>query len=162
MGIHRDAHGLSASAQRKASAVRTVLGKELVWIDTDEGCARGYQDDVVTIVTGRTTELKVVAKPAGLVSFRLRSNVLPKDGWRGLRIEVSGREVGVYAKRSRPWELKAKNKKSRLPELFLTKQALTPGMHRFYVHVDGYDAKVCEVDVVADELSTVYVDLIPR
>jgi hypothetical protein len=58
--------------------------------------------------------------------------------------------------------LKAKNKKSRLPELFLTKQALTPGMHRFYVHVDGYDAKVCEVDVVADELSTVYVDLIPR
>ena len=140
--------------------VRTVLGKELVYIDTNEGFARGYQDNVVTIEHGRTTQLKVVAKPAGLVAFRLRSTVLPKDAWRGLRIEAAGREVALHAKRHRPWQFDAKN--SHLPELFLTKQALAPGMHRFFVQVDGYHAKVCEVDVVSDQLSTVNVDLVPR
>lgn len=139
--------------------VRTVLGKELLFIMSNEGFARGYQDDVVTIETGRTTELKVVAKPAGLVSFRLRSKQLPKDSWPGLRIESAGREIPVHAHGGEPWRTRAVGPS--LPDLFLTKQALPPGMHRFYVHADGYQAAICEVDVVADKLSTVKVDLIP-
>ncbi len=141
--------------------VRTLLGQELVYVDTEDGFARGYQDEVVTIEHGGTTELKVVAKPAGLVAFRLRSAVLPADAWRGLRIEAAGREVAVHTKRPRPWLVDPKET-SHLPELYLTKQALAPGMHRFYVQVDGYHSKVCEVDVVSDQLSTVIVDLEPR
>ena len=141
--------------------VRTVLGKELLFITTNEGFARGYQDDVVTIVSGKTSNLKVVAKPAGLVAFHLRSTQLPKVAWRGLRIESLGREIAVHAHGNEPWR-KAVGKNSHLPRLLLTKQALPPGRHQFYVQADGYEPAVCEAEVVADKLSKVHVDLIPR
>lgn len=139
-------------------SVRTVLGKEVIYLRTNEGFTRGYQEHVVTIESGRTTELRVVAKPAGLVAFRLRSTQATNMDWPGLRIEAQGREIALSARGREPWILP--EQRQRL--LFVTSQALPPGVHRFRVQADGYQMTICDVDVVTDQLNTVRVDLIPR
>lgn len=141
--------------------VRTVLGKEVIYLMTDEGYARGFQDHVVTIVSGKTTELKVVAKPAGLVAFRLHSKKMPKSAWAGLRIELDGRVVDLLAHDRDPFRSRT-SKTSDLPVMFVTRQAVPPGKQRFLVHADGYQVAVCDVDVVVDKLNTVRVELLTQ
>lgn len=140
--------------------VRTVLGKEVIYLRTDEGYARGFQDDVVTVASGKTTELKVVAKPAGLVAFRLHSKKMPKSAWAGLRIERDGRAVDLHAHDREPFRLRTP-KTSDLPVMFVTRQAVPPGKQRFLVRADGYQVAVCDVDVAADKLTSVRVELLP-
>ena len=143
--------------------VRTLLGKEVIYLKTDEGYARGFQDDVVTIASGETTELKVVAKPAGLVAFHLHSKKLPKSSWAGLRIELDSRAIDVHAHAHDGDRYMVRSPKSSdLPVMFVTRQAVPPGKQRFLVHAEGYQVAVCDVDVAADKLNTARVELLPR
>jgi hypothetical protein len=137
--------------------VEAVLGKEVLTImDGPHGFARGNQQHVVVVESGRTTELRLVGKPAGLVSFDLHATPPLGDTWRSLRVESTGHEVvvvpteGEHIRRGTP------------STRFLTKEALPPGKHGFVLQVDGYQPATCTADVVADQLTTVRVELFAR
>jgi RNA polymerase sigma-70 factor (ECF subfamily) len=139
--------------------VETVLGKEVTYLQDEGGYARGFQDHDVTVEDGRTTELKLVAAPAGLVAFDVHANDAPIPSWRTLRVEAAGREFAVLPRDpSHPVPTRAG---AQITE-FIGKQALPPGKHTFLVQADGYQPATCEVDVVADQLATVRVELQPK
>jgi hypothetical protein len=140
--------------------LHVLLGKEVAYSPFAESYVRGFHQETVTIEDGRTTEVKVVAEPAGQVAFRLHSTTMPKTAWRNLRIETAGREVPVLAYDYEPGMPGARV--GGLPVLFTTKQALPPGRHAFLVQADGYEPATCEVDVVVDKLTSVRVEMPPR
>jgi hypothetical protein len=144
--------------------VEVVLGKEVLQTYGDGVFARGFEQHVVAIEHGRTTELRVVAPPKGTVAFRLFAKAPPDGMWQRLRMETAGRPIDVVAQpRHRggpvsPFPLE----RGEFAVLFLTKQALPPGRHTFVLQGDGYEPATCTVDVVTDRLTTARVDMLPR
>jgi hypothetical protein len=139
--------------------VEAVLGKEVTYLQDQGGYARGFQDHDVTVEDGRTTELKLVAPPAGLVALEVVANKAALASWRTLRIEEAGREVAVIPRD--PNDPRPTREGAEIM-LFVSKQALAPGRHSFVLHADGYQPATCGVDVLADQLSRVHVELFPR
>jgi hypothetical protein len=139
--------------------VASVLGKEVTYLQDEGGYARGFQEHVVTIEDGKTTELKLVAPPAGLVAFEVTSNKAAIESWRNLRVEEAGRDVTVLPRD--PYDPIPTRMGAQITQ-FITKQAFAPGRHSFLLQADGYQAATCEVDVVADQLAHVSVEMFPR
>lgn len=144
--------------------LHVLLGKEVAFHNLADSYVRGSHDEVVTIETGRTHQVKVIAAPAGQVAFRLHSTQPPTDvarGWQGLRIEAAGRAVDVLQYDHEPgmprWPRSPDG--PALPVMFVTKQALPPGRHLFSITADGYQPVRCEATVVADQLTTVTVEM---
>jgi hypothetical protein len=140
--------------------VDAALGKQVAWLHSEGGYARGFQEHVVTIEDGRTTELKLVAPPAGLVAFEVTSNKAAIEPWHKLRVEEAGRELAVFARD--PNDPRYGIREGMQITRFITKQAFAPGRHSFLLQADGYQAATCEVDVVADQLAHVSVEMFPR
>ena len=141
--------------------LHVLLGKEVAFHNFADSYVRGSHDEIVTIETGRTHQVKVIAAPSGQVAFRLHSTKPPTDvawGWKGLRIEAAGRAVDVLQydhEPGMPWSPAGRE----LPVMFVTKQALPPGRHMFSITADGYQPVRCEATVVADQLTTVKVEM---
>ena len=140
--------------------VETVLGEEVAYLQDEGGYARGFQEHDVMIEDGKTTELKLVAAPAGLVAFDVTSNKAVIESWRKLRVEEAGRELAVLARD--PNDPRFGIREGMQITRFITKQAFAPGRHSFLLQADGYQAATCEVDVVADQLAHVRVEMFPR
>ncbi|HEU4419162.1 MAG TPA: hypothetical protein VFT55_09505, partial [Planctomycetota bacterium] len=141
--------------------VESVLGKEVVYLQDEGGYARGFQEHVVTIEDGKTTELKLTALPAGLVAFDVRMNNSPiAYWWHTLRVQEAGRDVTVLPRD--PNDPRPGIREGMKMTRFITKQAFAPGRHSFLLQADGYQAATCEVDVVVDKLTFVSVELFPR
>jgi hypothetical protein len=139
--------------------VEAVLGKEVTYLQDQGGYARGFQEHVVTVEDGRTTELKLVAPPAGLVAFEVFANEAAVASWRTLRVEEAGREVAVIPRD--PGDPRPTREGAQIT-MFVSKQALVPARHSFVLQAEGYQPATCEVDVVADKLTRVRVELFPR
>ncbi|HEX6813020.1 MAG TPA: RNA polymerase sigma factor [Planctomycetota bacterium] len=138
--------------------VQAVLGKEVTYLHGDGGFARGFQEHVVTVEHGRTTQLKLVAAPAGLVAFDVHANDRAIASWRTLRVEEAGRALTVLQR-------DPNNPRPGIPDAatrFVAKQALAPGQHSFLLQADGYQPATCNVDVVADKLTYVRVEMFAR
>lgn len=138
--------------------IRVLLGKEVIYAPALQAHARGFHEEEVMVEHDRTTELKIVAKPAGLVSFRLRSESRPEGGrWRDLKIRV---EPGVT---ELPFLGHGEDRRyvdTRVyGSLFVGKQAFAPGVHAFVITADGYHPARCEIEVAADELTRADVEL---
>jgi hypothetical protein len=141
--------------------LHVLLGKEVAFHNFADSYVRGSHDELVTIETGRTHQVKVIAAPAGQVAFRLHSTKPPTDvasGWKGLRIEAAGRAVEVLQYDHEPGMPRSPAGRA-LPVMFVTKQALPPGRHLFSISADGYQPVRCEATVVADQLATVTVEM---
>ena len=121
------------------------------------GYLRGFQQQVVTIEDGRTTEVKLVAQPAGLVGFRLFAAAPPKTAWQRVSVEAGGKPVDVWGRDRKRFDDYLEPGEFQI--LFVTKQALPPGRHTFLLQADGYQPATCSVDVVADQLTRVRVEL---
>ncbi len=139
--------------------VEAVLGKEVAYLHDDGGYARGFQEHVVTVEDGKTTELRLVAPPGGLVEFDVRANKAAITSWRTLRVEEAGRELAVLPRDS---SHPLPTRQGARITTFVTKQALAPGKHSFLLLAEGYQPATCEVDVVADQLTTVRVEMFPK
>jgi hypothetical protein len=139
--------------------VEAVLGKEVTYLQDEGGYARGFQEHVVTVEDGRTTQLKLVAPPAGLVEFELLANGEPVGSWRTLRVEEAGREFAVLPRD--PDDPRPTRAGARITR-FVGRQALAPGRHSFLLRADGYQPATFEVDVVADRLNPVRVEMFAR
>ena len=111
----------------------------------------------LAIEDGKTTELKLTAPPAGLVAFDVTSNKAAIEPWHKLRFEEAGREVAVIARD--PSEPGPGMREGMQITRFITKQAFAPGRHSFLLQADGYQAATCEVEVVADQLTHVRVEM---
>jgi len=161
MGLVMPPEGLTWDLPAGRWRVEAALGKR-VWVSlfSDGGYARGFQEHLVTIEDGKTTELTLKAPPAGLVAFEVTSNKAAIAAWRTLRIEEAGRDVTVLPRD--PNDPRPGIRDSTQITRFYTKQALAPGQHSFLLQADGYQAATCEVDVVADKLTYVTVELFPR
>ena len=129
--------------------LHVLLGKEALFAPQIDSYVRGFHDQRVAIEPGRTTEVKVAAKPAGQVAFRLEwPAAMPR---KFVRFESAGREIQMTpvdrdsrAFRERPYD--------GWPVLWVTRQALPPGPHTFVVMVEGFEPAIVHVDVVADRL----------
>jgi RNA polymerase sigma factor (sigma-70 family) len=137
--------------------VETVLGKEVCYLQDDGGYARGFQEHVVTVEDGKTTELKLVAPPAGLVAFDVTSGGKQITSWHKLRVEAAGRPLDVLARD--PNDMRLGFRDSSQMTRFVGKQAFSPGKHTFLLQADGYQPATCHVDVVADALTHVRVEM---
>jgi RNA polymerase sigma factor (sigma-70 family) len=139
--------------------VKVVLGKEVLYMQDQGGHARGFQQHTVVVEQGRTTELKVVARPAGLVAFRFPAESRLANAWRSLQVEVDGRATEVLP--HDPYDPIPTREGAR-PRLFVTKQALSRGTHTFLLQAEGCQPVMGSIDVVADQLTFVRVDLIAK
>ena len=139
--------------------VEAVLGEEVLYLHGDGGFARGQQEHVVTIERGRTTELKLVAPPAGLVAFQLDGARLG-DRWRSLRVEHAGREIATVLHEPQGAGRPASHGSGWTS--FVGKQAFPPGRHVFLLQADGCLAVACTADVVADRLTSVRVEMFAK
>lgn len=140
--------------------VEAVLGKEVMYLQDEGGYARGFQDHDVTVEDGRTTELKLVAPPAGLVAFEVFANESAIASWRSLRVEEGGREFALIPRD--PSDPRPGTREGAQVTMFVSKQALAPARHSFVLRADGYQPATCQVDVVADRLTRVRVELLLR
>lgn len=142
--------------------MEVALGKEMTWQQSEGGYMRGLQEQVVTIEDGRTMEVKVVAQPAGLVAFRVFTASPPKSEWLRVSVEAGGKPVDVWShdRKLRPSD-RGDLDPGELRVMFVTKHALPPGKHTFLVQADGYQPATCHVDVVADALTHVRVEMQP-
>lgn len=150
-GMHRD---LPAGRWRLSVFVGQQLHYPL------DAYARGTHERAVVIEDGRTTEVKVEARPAGLVGFNLRSDNPPEGGkWQELKIqsEPGGADVAfhVYDRAQPGW--------GAMPPcygmLFIGKPSFPPGRQTFLVTAKGYHAARCEVEVAVDRLVEIEVAL---
>jgi RNA polymerase sigma-70 factor (ECF subfamily) len=138
--------------------LHVLLGREAMYSPELDSYVRGYHDQRVTVEDGRTTEVKVVAEPAGQIAFR---PALPPAG-RGkrARIQEGGRDVEITAL-YRDVRKSSEYSTDGTPVLYVTRQALAPGPHAFVVLVEGCQSATVRVDVVADRLADVDVELQP-
>lgn len=112
----------------------------------------------MTIEAGRTTNVKVVAAPAGQIALRIDP---PEARARRIRVEAAGRELDITALDFDPRGRAAAADDGR-PVLYLTRQALAPGTYTLTVRVDGYAPATVRAEVLADRLVDATVELQPR
>ncbi|MFO1077198.1 MAG: sigma-70 family RNA polymerase sigma factor [Planctomycetota bacterium] len=139
--------------------VEAVLGKELIFMQGDGGFARGEQQHEVVIAPDRTTELRLVAPTAGLVAFEPFGAMPGGEGWRSLRIEEAGVDIGFL-----PYDPSDPRPATRFasPKQFVTKRGLSPGSHTFFLSADGCQQSPCTVTVVADAITIARVEMFAR
>lgn len=141
--------------------LRVLLGAEAMVSPVPQSFVRGYHEEVVRIDSDRTTEVKVVAKPAGQVAFQLQATPPHAARWKGLRIEEAGQAIELETHYRDP-EQPPSSSGSPVPVLFTTAQGLPPGPHTFVVQAEDFAPAVCRVEVVADKLVRTKVELQPR
>jgi hypothetical protein len=116
---------------------------------------RGYHDERIVIEGGRTSVVRVVARPAGQVLFRIGPLAARS---REVQVQEGGRKLAL-TRLDRDVRVAGPSRGESEPVRWLTRQALSPGPHSFVVQVEGYQPAVVTVDVVADEIAEVLVDL---
>lgn len=137
--------------------LHVLLGREELFAEADS-YVRGYHAERIVIDDGRTTEVKVLAKPAGQVLFRIEPSAARAPE---VRIQEGGRDVALTCLYRDPRMAEPSHGDGK-PVLWLTRQALPPGPHSFVVQRDGFRPAVVTVDVAADQLVEVRVDLQPQ
>jgi hypothetical protein len=138
--------------------LHVLLGKEAMYAPQIDSGRRGFHDQRVAIEHGRTTEVKVVAKPAGQVAFRLQWPAAVKR--KPVRFETAGREVEMTWVDRDPHTIGVPTTDG-TPVLYVTRQALPPGPHTFVVQVEGCEPAIVHVDVIADRLVDARAELRP-
>jgi RNA polymerase sigma-70 factor (ECF subfamily) len=123
---------------------------------------RGIHEREVVIEDGRTTEVTIEAKAAGLAGFQLQSDTPPASGtWEDVKIRAApgDTDVGfeVYDRANPMWGIKP----LRPGVTLIGKPSYPPGRHSFVITVKGYHPARCDVDVVADGMTEVDVTLFP-
>jgi hypothetical protein len=122
---------------------------------------RGAHVREIEVADGVTTELYLEVPAAGLAGFRLRSASPPPGGvWEDLTIRA------VPAGAVIPFHVMDQDNWNRWRPVVgvpcIAKQSLPPGAHTFVIEAKGYQPARCVVQVVADRLVTVDVNLFAR
>jgi len=151
------AEGVVWTLSAGAWDLHVLLGREVLFAQADS-YVRGYHAERIGIDDGRTTEVKIVAKPAGQVLFRIEPSAARS---REVSIQEGGRDVALTCLYHDP-RMGGPSRGDGKPVMWLTRQALPPGPHSFVVQLDGFRPVVATVDVVADEIADVLVELQPQ
>src|SRR5262249_26717443 len=151
-GMYRD---LPAGRWR----LSVYVGVQFDWLDA---YPRGIHERDVVIEDARTTEVQVVAKAAGLAGFRLRPDREPPGG--------RGEEGGDVKVQSGPdgddvpfhvYDPERPHSIVVAPGVTLIgKPSFPPGRRAFLVTAKGYQPVRCEVEIAADKLVEVDVELV--
>jgi hypothetical protein len=150
---------VSSTATSAACAIVRRSGARRTGCGPKPGFARGEQTHEIEVEPERTTELRLVAPAAGLVTFEPYGAGVTQETLGSLRVEAAGKPVALLGFDPNDPRLQGRHQR---PKRFLARTALPPGRHVFVVSATGFHPVTCEANVIADEVTCVRVELFAR